>query len=339
MALGTPDEEDEAGLVHVSDAMPGISRLRVGDEFVFIDPSGHRIADDRTLARIRSLAVPPAYEKVWICPLENGHLQATGIDARARKQYRYHPKFRQIRDESKFSRLLEFAKALPRVHDRIARDLGRRGLPREKVLSAVVELLEKSCIRVGNEEYRKQNRSYGLTTLRTRQVSVEGSEISFSFLGKGKIKHRITLRDAKLARIVRKIQDLPGQELFRYVDDQDVVRSISSHDVNAYLHEIAGDSFTEKDFRTWAGTLLALSELVGAGPPKSRREASAAITCAIKKASRQLGNTPTICRKCYVHPAVLDAYREGRLQELLKGVSEQNPEELLVRLLQAQSAS
>lgn len=306
---------EQTGLIYVSDAMRGISREREGDDFIFRWPNGRVVADEKTLARIRSLAIPPAYEKVWICPLENGHLQATGKDARGRKQYRYHPAFREARDADKFGRMADFAEALPRIHARIDEDLSRRGLPRDKVLATVVTLLERSLIRVGNEEYAKQNRSFGLTTLRNRHVKVEGSHVRFKFLGKSKVKHDIDLRDRRLARIVAKLQELPGQELFQYMDEDGTIHSIGSNDVNAYLKEAAGGDFTAKDFRTWAGTVLAITELAGVTPGVTKREQKAAITRVLKSVAHQLGNTPAVCRKCYVHPAVWEAYRTGKLDE------------------------
>jgi DNA topoisomerase-1 len=308
---------EHAGLVYVTDAMRGISRERRGEEFRYVWPNGREVADDKTLERIRSLAIPPAYENVWICPLENGHLQATGKDARGRKQYRYHPRFREERDSSKYDRMADFADALPKIHERIDSDLGRPGLPRDKVLAVVVHLLEKSLIRVGNEEYAKTNNSYGLTTLRNRHVKVEGAEVKFRFLGKSKVRHNISLHDRRLARVVRRLQELPGQELFQYLDDDGNSHSITSNDVNAYLKEASGGDFTAKDFRTWAGTVLALTELAGVEPAKTKREAKANVTRVLKVVASQLGNTPAVCRKCYVHPAVLEAYTTGKLRQFL----------------------
>ncbi len=304
-------------MVYTSDQMPGIKRKRSGEGFEYYGPDGSKLEDEETLQRVRSLAVPPAYEDVWICPLENGHMQATGKDARGRKQYRYHSKFREIRDESKFDRMAEFGRTLPEIHARLDRDLAKRGLPREKVLAAVVMLLEKSFIRVGNEEYAKENKSYGLTTLRNRHVQVEGSDIKFSFLGKSKVKHQITLHDRKLARVVAKIQDLPGQELFQYLDEDGARCTVTSNDVNGYLKEISGHDFTAKDFRTWAGTVLALTQLLGAEPAETKKKAKATVTGAIKVVAEQLGNTPAVCRKCYIHPVVLETYATGSLTEFM----------------------
>jgi DNA topoisomerase-1 len=323
---------EEAGLVYVSDRMPGITRHPDGDGFAYQDPKGRPVTKESELNRIRGLAIPPAYTDVWICPLPNGHLQATGKDARGRKQYRYHARFREVRDEAKFDRMADFCEALPRIHDRVAHDMSLRGLPREKVLAAIVTLLEKSLIRVGNEEYAKENKSYGLTTLRNRHVKVEGSDVQFKFLGKSKVRHDITLHDRRLARVVAKLQELPGQELFQYLDEEGNRHTISSNDVNAYLHEVAGDSFTAKDFRTWAGTVLALAELAAVELPDTKKATKAALTTAIKQVAQQLGNTPTVCRKCYVHPAVVEAFTTGKLREIV-GERAEAAEDAVIRLL------
>lgn len=325
---------EDAGLVYVSNAMPGITRHPNGDGFEYRDPKGRKITKAKELERIRALAIPPAYENVWICPLANGHLQATGKDARGRTQYRYHSRFREVRDGSKFERMAEFCDALPCIHDRVAKDLRRPGMPKAKVLAAIVSLLEKSLIRVGNEEYAKTNRSYGLTTLRNRHVHVEGSEVRFKFLGKSKIKHDITLHDRRLARVVGKLQELPGQELFQYLDEDAQRHSVTSNDVNAYLQETTGQGFTAKDFRTWAGTVLAVAELAAAEAPATKRGTKLAISQAIRQVAQQLGNTPTVCRKCYVHPAVIEAFDSGRLRELVQA-KEGGAEEAVIRLLKA----
>lgn len=309
----------QAGLIYVSDGVPGITRVRSGDAFEYRFPNGQPVSDEATLERIRSLAIPPAYERVWICLLSDGHLQATGRDARGRKQYRYHPRFRETRDANKFDRMVEFGSALPRIHERVESDLRKRGLPREKVLAAVVHLLERSMIRVGNDEYAKDNKSYGLTTIRNRHVRVEGSEIRFRFSGKSNVKHEVTLQDRRLARLVAQLQELPGQELFGYVDESGNVRDVTSNDVNAYLKEIAGGEFTAKDFRTWAGTVLALSALACEETPGTAKEAKRTVAAVVKEVARQLGNTPAVCRKCYVHPAVLEEFGSGRLREILAG--------------------
>jgi DNA topoisomerase-1 len=302
-----------AGLRYVSDDAPGIARMRSGQDFRYVAANGRSVRDRRTLARIRSLAVPPAWTDVWICPQEDGHLQATGRDARGRKQYRYHGRWREIRDETKYGRMLAFARALPRIHRRVARDLRLPGLPREKALAVVVRLLETSCIRVGNQEYARANDSFGLTTLRDRQVRVRGASLQFKFRGKSGVKHDVALSDRQVARIVRGMQDLPGYELFQYLDESGENRRIESSDVNAYLKEISGDEFTSKDFRTWAGTLQAAEALRRMPPCASPAEAKRNIAIAVEQVARQLGNTKAVCRKCYIHPAVLDAYGAGVL--------------------------
>jgi DNA topoisomerase I len=328
MSAIVPPEETaaEAGLIYVTDEMPGIERRRVGEGFDYFGPDGKEIADEGELARIRSLTIPPAYENVWICPLPNGHLQATGRDARGRKQYRYHPRFREVRDAHKFEKMIDFGRALPKIRERLDHDLRKRGLPREKVLAAVVHLLEKSLIRVGNEEYAKENKSYGLTTMRDRHVQIDGAKLKFKFIGKGKIKHEITLADRRLARVVKQAQDLPGQTLFQYIGEDGERRAVTSADVNAYLKEITGDDFTAKDFRTWMGTVLALTELAGIEAGESKSQTKRNVTSVVKVVSKQLGNTPTICRKCYVHPAVIESYASGSLREFMERRQTQTPE-------------
>ena len=304
---------EAAGLRYVTDRQPGIRRIRTGDKFNF-EPDDKRFRiNQRTCDRIQSLAIPPAYERVWICAQANGHLQATGFDARGRKQYRYHPQFRELRDSSKFEHVLEFATALPQIHERLDADLRRHGLPREKVLAATVYLLEKSLIRVGNKQYVHENHSYGLTTLRNRHVSIEGQDVRFTFLGKSRVKHEITLHDRRMANLVRKLQDLPGQELFQYQDSEGDLKSVTSHDVNAYLHEITGKGFTAKDFRTWAATEMAFHQFHVRELPANKTAAKRQITEVIRAVSSQLGNTPAICRKCYIHPEVIRAFADGRL--------------------------
>jgi DNA topoisomerase-1 len=308
-----------AGLRHVSDAGPGLSRKRVGDGFRYLDAEGRAIRDRATLARIRALAIPPAWESVWISPREDGHLQATGRDARGRKQYRYHPQWREVRDENKYDRMAAFGRALPRIRRRVQRDLALPGLPREKILATVVWLLEMTFIRVGNEEYARENASFGLTTMRGRQVKVNGAKIRFDFRGKSGVEHAIELHDRRMAAIVRRIRDLPGYELFQYVDEAGERHTIDSADVNDYIREAAGDEFTSKEFRTWAGTLLAARALGAAGAFGSRAHAMRNVNAAIESVARLLGNTKAVCRKCYVHPAVIDAYLEGRLQGAPRG--------------------
>lgn len=300
-----------AGLRYVSDAAPGIARQRAGTTFRYYAPDGKAIRDRDTLARIRSLAVPPAWSEVWICPRADGHLQATGRDARRRKQYRYHGRWCEVRDETKYGRMVAFAKALPRIRRRVRHDLALPGLPRDKVLATVVRLLETTRMRVGNEEYARANDSFGLTTLRVRQVRVQGSTMSFRFRGKSGVRHQFALNDRKLAATVRRMRDLPGYELFQYVDEQGETRAVDSADVNAYLKSIAGEELTSKDFRTWAGTVLAAQALHELGEN--------CLSQAIERVARQLGNTKAVCRKCYIHPAVIDAYMEGRLARTMNG--------------------
>jgi DNA topoisomerase-1 len=302
---------EDAGLRYVTDAEPGISRRRAGRGFSYIGPDGARITDKRKLAWIRSLAIPPAWTDVWICTSSRGHLQATGRDARGRKQYRYHPDWRRIRDDAKYERMLAFGQALPRIRRRVGRDLRRRGLPRERVLAAVVLLLEKTLARVGNEEYAQANRSFGLTTLRDRHAQVGSARIRFRFKGKGGKISDVKLSDERLARIVAKCQDLPGQELFAYLDDTGEARSVGSSDVNDYLRQISGRDFTAKDFRTWAGTVLAAWALREFEQVDSQAQAKRNVVRAVERVAELLGNTPAVSRKSYVHPGVIDAYLDG----------------------------
>jgi DNA topoisomerase-1 len=307
-----------AGLRYVTERSPGVRRRRAGRGFVYLDTTGRRVRDPDTLRRIRALAIPPAWTDVWICPVPTGHVQAVGRDARRRKQYRYHARWRATRDETKYARMIAFARSLPCIRTRVDEDLARPGLPREKVLATVVRLLESTLIRVGNEEYARANRSFGLTTLRDRHVDVDGAQVRFSFRGKGGKEHTIDVRDRRMARIVRRLQDLPGQELFQYVDDGGERRSIDSADVNAYLQQITGADFTAKDFRTWAGTVLAALALAEVRGFATQREAKRNIVRAIGRVATRLGNTPTICRRCYVHPEVLHAYLDGVTIRALK---------------------
>ena len=308
-----------AGLRYVSDRNPGITRVRAGDSFGYRYPDGSKVADEETLTRIRKLAIPPAYENVWICPRPNGHLQAVGRDARGRKQYRYHPRWREVRDEGKYGKLLVFGKVLPKVRERVEQDLSRRGLPREKVLAAIVRLLETTLMRVGNEEYARTNKSYGLTTLRNRHVKVEGaSRVRLDFRGKRGTEYHIDLRSKRLAAIVRRCQELPGQELFQYLDEEGTPRTVSSEDVNEYLRAITGEEITAKDFRTWAATNLAALALRELQAFDSEIPAKKHVLRAVEAVSKMLGNTPAICRKCYIHPAIFDGYLDGSLREALK---------------------
>jgi DNA topoisomerase-1 len=332
-----------AGLRYISDAAPGIRRLprpdaaHPGAAFRYVAPGGAGVRERAVLARIKALAIPPAWRDVWICPRDDCHIQATGRDAKGRKQYRYHARWRDVRDETKYGRVAAFARALPRIRRRTRHDLARAGLPREKVLATVVRLLETTFIRVGNEEYARENESFGLTTLRDRQVRVRGSKLKFKFRGKSGVEHEIELSDPRLAAIVRRMQDLPGEELFQYVDEQGETRAIESADVNAYLKEIAGDEFTSKDFRTWAGTLLAAEELRRIGPFDSEAQGKRNIVRAIEAVAARLGNTKAVCRKCYVHPTILECYLDGSLLETLRGgAAESSVVQLLERQMKRQ---
>jgi DNA topoisomerase-1 len=296
--------------------MPGIRRTKHGRTFRYHGPNGRRVTNRDELARIRALVIPPAWTDVWICTDPRGHLQATGRDARGRKQYRYHPKWREVRDETKFGRMIGFAKRLPHIRQQTARDLRLDGLPRERVLATVVSLLERTLIRVGNGEYAKQNRSYGLTTLRDHHVKVHGSRVRFTFRGKSGIEHAIDLDDKHLARIVRRCRDIPGYDLFQYVDEHGARQTIGSADVNAYLKDISGEEFTSKDFRTWAGTVHAAEILRGCGPCRSKAEEKRNVLRAVEAVAHRLGNTKAVSRKCYIHPTIFDAYVDGLMTRL-----------------------
>ena len=309
---------EAAGLRYVSDTMPGIRRKKNGRGFTYVSPEGKTIKDAAQLARIRALAIPPAYTDVWICPTPNGHIQATGRDARGRKQYRYHPKWREARDETKFGRILTFTEVLPRIRKRVKRDLGRPGLSRDKVLATVVQLLDCTGIRIGNDEYARANRSFGLTTLRDRHVEVSGSNIRFEFRGKSGKAHSVSLNDRRLARIVQRCQALPGEDLFQYIDDEGVRQTIGSGDVNDYLRAASGQEFTAKDFRTWSGTKLAVMALAEIGPWTSKRQAKSNVLRAIDAVAEQLNNTRAVCRKYYIHPCVLDGYVAGTMLQTLQ---------------------
>jgi len=300
-----------AGLRYVCDERtPGIRRVGRAPRFRYVDPNGRPVKNRATRQRIRALVIPPAWTNVWICIDPLGHLQATGRDARGRKQYRYHPRWRGVRDEVKYGRLIAFAKALPRIHGRTEADLRKPGLPREKVLAAVVRLLQKTLIRVGNEEYAKQNGSIGLTTMRDSHARINGSTVRFEFRGKSGVRHAVDLEDRRLTRIVKACRDLPGYELFQYVDSDGARQVIDSADVNAYVREISGEDFTAKDFRTWAGTVLAARELAAAAF-KSNAQAKRNIVRAVEVVAKRLGNTRSVCRKSYIHPAIFEAYLEG----------------------------
>ena len=309
-----PDPKESAqaaGLRYVTDAKPGIRRIRCGKGFRYTAHGGDTIQDQDTLQRIRSLVIPPAWTGVWICTIQNGHLQATGRDARGRKQSRYHPRWREVRDETKYERMAQFAQALPAIRERVKADLALPGLSRQKVLATIVSLMEQTHIRFGNEKYVKENGSYGLTTFRNRHVEVEGSRVTFSFQGKSKVHHTVSLQDRRLARVIKQCEELPGYELFQYVDESGERRTVDSSDVNEYLREITGQHFTAKDFRTWAGSVLACDFLRGMGAFEGATQAKKNLVAAIKAVALKLGNTPAVCKKCYIHPAVLEAYLRG----------------------------
>ena len=302
---------EAAGLTYVTDARPGVSRKRVGTGFAYYRQDGTLIRDRAERRRLASLAIPPAWTDVWICADPHGHIQATARDAKGRKQYRYHPAFRQMRDESKFGRMLAFSEALPALRDRLQDDLLLPGLPRRKLLATMVRLLDKTLIRIGNDEYAKANQSYGLSTMRRRHVAVRGHRITFTFRGKSGIAHEINVTDRRLARIVKQLHDQPGHELFKYVDEDGRRETLDSGDVNAYLRELTGQDVTAKDFRTWSGTMVAARALREMGSPSSEREALRNVNAALDQVARKLGNTRAVCRKYYVHPAVIAAYHRG----------------------------
>jgi DNA topoisomerase-1 len=328
-----------AGLRYIMDTGPGIHREGTSlKNFRYLSPTGKVVKDAATLRRIRSLAIPPAWTDVWICPVDNGHIQATGKDARGRKQYRYHPLWRQTRDETKFHRMIAFGKALPKIRRITGRHLKLKGLPKQKVLAVIVQLLEKTLIRVGNDEYARSNKSFGLTTIRDQHVLVKGNRVHFDFKGKSGVDHAIDLNAPALAKIVKQCQDLPGQELFGYVDETGRQVDIKSQDVNDYLREVTGEEFTAKDFRTWNGTVLAAKALEEIADFNSQTQAKKNVLQAVEEVAKRLGNTRSVCRKCYVHPAVIDAYMDGSLMEILATqakremgrLSELKPEEAAV---------
>jgi DNA topoisomerase-1 len=330
-----------AGLRHVTDARPGIRRQKLGGGFRYLDAQSRIVRDAETLARIRALAIPPAWTGVWISPEERGHVQATGRDARGRKQYRYHALWREVRDETKYDRMIAFAAALARIRRRTKLDLAQPGLPRAKVLAAAVQLLEKTLIRVGNEEYARANGSFGLTTLHNRHVNVQGKRVTFRFRGKSGREHVIGLKDPRLAAVVRRCRDLPGQELFAYFDEAGEIQGIGSADVNDYLREISGSDFTAKDFRTWAGTVLALQALQQSPEFGSLAEGKRNVVAAIESVARTLGNTKAVCRKSYIHPALLDAYLDGSMKTAARErgrASQRSDEANLLRILKARLA-
>ena len=316
------DAAKSAGLRYVSDARPGIRRKKVGTGFSYARADGSKLIEKDVLERIKTLAIPPAWTEVWICPFTDGHIQATGRDAKRRKQYRYHPRFREVRESTKYEHVVAFADALPAIREKVQEHMALRGLPREKVLATVVHLLETTLIRVGNDDYAKRNNSYGLTTLKNRHVSVNGNEVRFRFTGKSGKQWSLRVRDRRIAKIIKACQELPGQELLQYVDEAGSCQDVTSGDVNDYLKEITGKDITAKDFRTWAGTVLAAMALNELESFDSAAQAKRHLRTAIEKVAGKLGNTPTICRKCYVHPEVLNSYMDGNLVHELKEKAE-----------------
>ncbi len=311
-----------AHLRYVSDSKPGITRRPAKEGWDYFAADGNPITDEDTIARIRKLAIPPAYRDVWICPSENGHIQAVGRDARGRKQYRYHTRWREVRDEGKYARMLVFGRELPKIRARVEHDLRLAGLAREKVLAAIVRLLERTLMRIGNEEYAKTNKSFGLTTLRQRHVKVRGQGLTFDFRAKHGIAWHIELKDRRLSNIIGKLTDLSGQDLFQYLDDDGHTHGITSDDVNAYLREITGEDITAKDFRTWAATNLAAIALAELEHFDTKAKARKNVLRAVESVAKMLGNTPSICRKCYIHPAIFDAYLDGSLLEGIRARAE-----------------
>ena len=333
-----PAAARSAGLRYVNDEQPGIHRKGKPGAFQYVDADGERVRDEDTLERIRKLVIPPAWSDVWICKYAHGHLQATGRDVRGRKQYRYHARWRELRDESKYERMLSFGKALPAIRKAVDAGLKLPGLPREKVLATIVFLLEATMMRIGNEEYARDNQSFGLTTLRERHVRLDGTKVQFRFRGKSGVHHSVEVQDRRLANIIRRTLDLPGQELFHYIDDDGETHTVGSADVNEYLQSIAGEDYTAKDFRTWSGTVLAAVALLEYEKFDSEAQAKKNIVQAIEAVSKKLGNTPTICRKCYVHPAVLESYLDGTMLEALRRRARQELKEDLHALKPEEAA-
>lgn len=333
MSVADPAAEVPRGLTYCSDEYPGIRRTVSGKGFRYHDADGSLIRDEPTLARLRALAIPPAWTDVWICPRASGHIQATGRDVKGRKQYRYHEGWSSHASETKFERLSSFARALPRLRKRVETDLNRRGVSREKVLATAVRLLEITLIRVGNAQYAKQNRSYGLTTLHKRHLDLEGTALTFAFKGKSGVEHEVKVRDRRLATVVRSLRELPGQQLFKYRNAAGDLCVLTSDDVNAYIREAMGDQFSAKDFRTWAGTVSAARALREMEPPASPTEAKRKITVCVKAVAGLLGNTPTVCRSSYVHPKVFELFESGELAGALPGPDTAGFEKALIRTL------
>ncbi len=323
-----------AGLVYVHEDAPGLRRKLAEDGFVYLNARGRAVRDRITLARIRALAIPPAWTNVWICADPAGHIQATGRDAKGRKQYRYHAQWRALRDQTKFAHVGDFCRALPRIRAKVDADLARPGLTHDKVVATVVRLLELTLIRVGNDEYARANKSFGLTTLRNRHVKADGTRLTFEFVGKSGVRHSTGVRDRRLARIIRQLQDLPGQRLFQYIDDAGVRRQIGSADVNAYLRDVTGAHFTAKDFRTWAGTVAAAKALARQMSDPDAKASRAAVNLCVKEAAALLGNTPAVCRSAYIHPAVLDAFSQGGWPDTL-AIDDEGFESALLAFLDA----
>ena len=333
-ALDPPLYAEAAGLAYVNVGDPGISRIAKGKGFAYRDPDGRAVTDAATLDRIAKLAIPPAWSEVWICPADNGHIQAIGRDQKGRKQYRYHDGWRTARDETKFARMAQFGRALPRLRKRVDLDLAKRGLPKSKVLAAVIRLMERTLIRVGNDEYAKTNKSFGLTTLRDRHVKFQGSAAVFEFVGKSGKLHRTGVRDKRLARIVKACQDVPGQRLFQYIGADGKRHGVTSNDVNAYIREATGGPFTAKDFRTWAGTLDCARRLLEADAATSPTHARRMIAACVKQTASLLGNTPAVCRSSYVNPTVIECYADGTLTKAFKPKPGGAGERALLRFLE-----
>jgi DNA topoisomerase I len=326
-------EPIDVELQTVSDADPGIQRRRAGKGFVYTAPDGSLVRDKDTLRRIRALVIPPAWSEVWICTFPNGHIQATGRDAKGRKQYRYHALWHQRSNAEKFSRTLQFGEALPTIRERVEADLALPGLPRAKVLALIVRLLEETLIRIGNSEYARNNKSFGLTTLQDKHVTVTDSKVKFCFRGKSGVEHEISVNDKRLAKLVRRVRDVPGKELFQYVDENGTRHKVSSGDVNAYLREISGADFTAKDFRTWGGSILAARTLLGLDAYTTKKEARKNISAMIRDVAAHLGNTTTVCKKYYIHPVIIDAYNDGTFAKLFPKVEADDFEKLLMKVL------
>ncbi len=327
------ETEVPKGLTYCSDAHPGLTRVRAGNGFSYRDAAGKAIKDKAVLDRIRMLAIPPAWTDVWICPRATGHIQATGRDVKGRKQYRYHNDWSSHRSGNKFDKMSAFAKALPKLRARVETDLGKAGVTREKVLATAVRLLEITLIRVGNAQYAKQNRSYGLTTLHKRHLEVDGAGLSFAFRGKSGVDHKVSVKDRRLATVVRSLRELPGQQLFKYRDADGDLVGITSDDVNAYIRQSMGEDFSAKDFRTWAGTVSAARALRDMEPPTSPTDAKRKIVLCCKAVSGLLGNTPTVCRSSYIHPEVFELFENGKIADALPGPDAKSFEPALIKLL------